>query len=150
MVFLMIVLFMVFQFILKKILFGRHVYVIGGNPQAAYKFGVNVSGTLFRVFILSGMLAALTGWLIAARINGATPTAANGFLFEVMAAVIIGGVSMTGGLGNLSGVIGGVLLLSAIHSALNIMAISPFVTEVIRGLLVLIAVVLDSVKRMLK
>jgi ribose transport system permease protein len=150
MVFLMIALFVVFQFILKDTLFGRHVYVIGGNPQAAYKFGVNVSGTLYRVFILSGMLAALTGWLIAARINGATPTAANGFLFETMAAVIIGGVSMTGGIGNLTGVIGGVLLLSSIHSALNIMAISPFVTDVIRGLLVLIAVVLDSLKRMLK
>lgn len=150
MVFLMIFLFILFQFILKKTLFGRHVYIIGGNRQAAYKFGVNVGGTLFKVFILSGVLAALTGWLIAARINGATPTAANGFLFEVMAAVIIGGVSMSGGIGSLFGVVGGVLLLSAIHSALNIMAISPFVTEVIRGLLVLVAIVLDSLKRMLK
>jgi len=150
MVYLMFVMYIVFQFILRNTRFGRHIYIIGGNPTAAYNFGVNVKGTITRVFILSGMLAGFTGWLIAARTNGATPTVATGFLFETLAAAIIGGVSMTGGVGSLTGVIGGVLLMSSIHSAINIMAISPFVTDVVRGGLVLIAIVLDSLKRILR
>ena len=80
----------------------------------------------FKVFILSGALAGLTGWMIAARTNGATPTVATGFLFETLAAVIIGGVSMTGGVGSLPGVIGGVLLLSSIHSASEYPGDFPF------------------------
>lgn len=150
MVYLMFLFYIVFQFVLRRTRFGRHIYVIGGNKTAAYNFGINVHGTIFKVFILSGVLAGITGWIIAARTNGATPTVANGFLFETLAAVIIGGVSMTGGVGSLPGVIGGVLLLSSIHSALNILAISPFVTEVVRGLLVLVAIVLDSLKRVLR
>jgi len=150
MVYLMFILYGFFQFILRSNRFGRHIYVIGGNPTAAYNFGINVNATIVKVFVLSGILAGFTGWLIAARTNGATPTSANGFLFETLAAVIIGGVSMTGGVGSLPGVIGGVLLLSSIHSALNILAISPFVTEVVRGSLVLIAIVLDSLKRVLR
>jgi len=150
MVYLMFIFYFVFQFVLRNTRFGRHIYIIGGNPTAAYNFGVNVKGVILRVFILSGMLAGFTGWLIAARTNGATPTSANGFLFETLAAVIIGGVSMTGGVGSLTGVIGGVILMSSIHSAINILAISPFVTEVVRGSLVLIAIVLDSLKRLLK
>jgi ribose transport system permease protein len=150
MVYLMFVFYFIFQFVLRNTRFGRHIYIIGGNSTAAYNFGVNVKGTILRVFILSGMLAGFTGWLIAARTNGATPTSANGFLFEVLAAVIIGGVSMTGGVGSLTGVIGGVILMSSLHSAINILAISPFVTEVVRGSLVLIAIVLDSLKRLLR
>lgn len=150
MVYLMFIFYFIFQFVLRSTRFGRHIYIIGGNPTAAYNFGVNVKGTILRVFILSGVLAGFTGWLIAARTNGATPTSANGFLFETLAAVIIGGVSMTGGVGSLTGVIGGVILMSSLHSAINILAISPFVTEVVRGLLVLIAIVLDSLKRLLK
>jgi ribose transport system permease protein len=150
MVYLMFVFYLVFHYILQNTRYGRHIYIIGGNQAAAYNFGIHVRGTLLRVFILSGVLAGFTGWLISARTNGATPTSANGFLFETLAAVIIGGVSMTGGIGALPGVIGGVLLLSSIHSALNILAISPFVTEVLRGFLVLIAIVLDSVKRVLR
>jgi len=150
MVYLMFVFYFVFQIILRNTRFGRHIYIIGGNSTAAYNFGVNVKGTILRVFILSGMLAGFTGWLIAARTNGATPTSANGFLFETLAAVIIGGVSMTGGVGSLTGVIGGVILMSSIHSAINILAISPFVTDVVRGSLVLVAIVLDSLKRLLR
>jgi ribose transport system permease protein len=150
MVYVMFIFYIFFHFILQNTRFGRHIFIIGGNSTAAYNFGINVRATLVKVFILSGVLAGLTGWLIAARTNGATPTSANGFLFETLAAVIIGGVSMTGGLGSLPGVIGGVLLLSSIHSALNILAISPFVTEVVRGCLVLIAIVLDSAKRVLR
>jgi ribose transport system permease protein len=147
MVFLMIACYALFLFVLLRTRFGRHLYLIGGNANAAQNFGVNVRGTLYRVFIISGALSALTGWLITARSDGATPAAATGFLFEVLAACVIGGVSLTGGVGTLVGVFAGVLLLSAIHTALNMMAISPFVADVVRGALVLLAVVLDTAKR---
>jgi ribose transport system permease protein len=150
MVFLMIALYAAFLFVLVRTRFGRHLYVIGGNESAAQSFGVNVRGTVYRVFIISGALAALTGWLITARSDGATPAAATGFLFEVLAAVVIGGVSLQGGIGTLVGVFAGALLLSAIHTALNMMAISPFVADVVRGSLVLAAIVLDAGKRALE
>jgi len=138
---------MFFYFVLEKTRFGRHTFVIGGNINAAYNFGINVNRHLFRIFVLSGALSGFTGWLMAARAGGATPAMARGFLFETLAAVVIGGVSITGGFGSLTGVLAGVLLLSSMRSALNILAISPFITEVIRGLLVLAAIVLNSVKR---
>jgi ribose transport system permease protein len=150
MVFLMIALYLVFLVVLLRTRFGRHIYVIGGNSTAAQNFGVDVRGSLYRVFIISGAIAALTGWLITARSDGATPAAATGFLFEVLAAVVIGGVSLTGGVGSLVGVFAGALLLSAIHTALNMMAISPFVADVVRGSLVLAAIVLDAGKRALE
>lgn len=135
-------------FILENTQFGAPLFIIGGNIDAAYSFGVNVKSIISRVFILSGALAALTDWLITAKANGANPTMASGMLMEVLAAVVIGGVSLKGGSGSLPGVFAGVLLLSSIRSALNIMAISPFITEVIRGLLVLFAIIIDSIKRL--
>jgi len=149
-VFLMICCYILFGFILTRSRFGRHIFIIGGNINAAYNFGLNINSTIIKVFILSGAISGLTGWLIAARANGATPAIATGFLFEVLAAVVIGGVSLRGGSGNLVGVFAGVLILSAIKSALNILAISPFLTEIIRGLLVLLAIMIDSLKRMFR
>ncbi len=146
-VYLMLGLYALFSFVLRATVFGRHLFVIGGNPGAAYNFGVNVKAVLTKAFVLSGVLAGLTGWLIAARSNGATPAVASGFLFETIAAVVIGGVSLSGGYGSLRGVLGGVLLLSSLTTALNILAVSPFVTDVVRGFLVLAAVVLDSARR---
>jgi len=146
----MFIFYIFFHFILEKTQFGKHVFIIGGNVNVAYNFGINVHERLFVVFVFSGVISAITGWLMTARASGATPAMASGFLFEVLAAVVIGGVSMIGGVGSLIGVFAGVLLLSSIRSALNILAISPFITEVIRGSLVLMAVVLDSVKRMFR
>ncbi len=145
-VYLMILFFLVFFVILERTRFGKHVFVIGGNVSAAYNFGVKVHRVIFTVFILSGAISALTGWLITARAAGASSTIASGFLFEVLAAVVIGGVSLNGGVGSLVGVFAGVLILSSMRSALNILAISPFATDVVRGALVLVAIVLDSVK----
>lgn len=149
-IFIMLIFYVFFHFILEKTRYGKHIFVIGGNINTAYNFGISVHRHLYGVFILSGVISGITGWLMTARASGATPAMASGFLFEVLAAVIIGGVSMTGGVGSLIGVFAGVLLLSSIRSALNILAISPFITEVIRGLLVLVAIVLDSIKRLVR
>jgi len=150
MVFLMVAFYVFFSFFLRGTRFGRHVYVIGGNKAAAYNFGISVDRVLLGVFVLSSVIAAVTGWFMAARTNGATAGMATGFLFEVLAAVVIGGVSLQGGMGSLIGVFAGALILSSIHSALNITAASPFLTEVMRGLLILVAVVLDALRRMFR
>lgn len=150
MVFIMLLFYGFFLFLLMNTRFGRHVFIVGGNIDAAYKHGIKVNSVLTRLFILSGAIAAFTGLLMAARADGATAAAATWFLFDVLAAIVIGGVSLQGGVGSLVGVFAGVLLLSSIRSALNIIAISPFVTDIVRGLLVMFAIILDSVKRMIR
>ena len=138
--------YVVFGQILKNSLFGRRVYLIGGNPVAAFRAGINVDRTLYGVFVLSGVVAAFAGWLLAARTNGATPNLGIGMLFEAFAAVVIGGVSLRGGLGGLSGVFAGVLLLSTIDTAINVMGLDASYMQVVRGGLMLVAVLLDGVK----
>ncbi len=149
-VFVMIGLFIIFHFVLENTKFGRHIFIIGGNVNAAYNFGINVKGVLYKVFMLSGILAGIAGWLLVARSNGAAYSMGNGLLFQVIAAVVIGGVSLTGGSGRITGVFAGVLILTSIHSALNISSVSPYVTQVVRGALVLFAISLDSLKRLFK
>jgi ribose transport system permease protein len=139
-----------FHFILTRTRFGRYVYLIGGNPQAPFRAGIAVDRILIQIFVISGMLAAFAGWLLAARTNGATANLGMGMLFEAFAAVVIGGVSLQGGVGRLSGVFAGVLLLSSIDTAINVMGMPPHYIQVIRGGLVLAAVLLDSVKTQIR
>jgi ribose transport system permease protein len=150
MVIILVAAYALFHFVLSRTLFGRRIYLIGGNETAAYRAGIPVDRMLYLVFILAGVLAGLAGWLMAARTNGATPNIGTGMLFDVFAAVVIGGVSLRGGLGKLSGVFAGVLLLSAISTAINIIGIGPYYLQVIRGGLVLLAVLLDSLRRVLR
>jgi ribose transport system permease protein len=138
--------YVVFHVILTRTRFGRHVYLVGSNPIAPFRAGINVQRVLYTVFIMSGVLAAIAGWLLAARTNGATPNLGLGMLFEAFAAVVIGGVSLRGGVGRLSGVFAGVLLLSTIDTAINVMGLEPYYMQVIRGGLMLLAVLLDSAK----
>ena len=141
---------MVFHVVLTRTQFGRYVYLVGGNPVAPFRAGINVQRVLYTVFIMSGVLAAIAGWLLAARTNGATANLGLGMLFEAFAAVVIGGVSLRGGVGRLSGVFAGVLLLSSIDTAINVMGLEPYYMQVIRGGLMLLAVLLDSVKTSLR
>jgi ribose transport system permease protein len=146
-IWILVVTYLAFGAVLKKTQFGRWVFLIGGNPTAPFRAGIDVDGVLYRVFILSGVVAAFAGFLLAARTNGATPNLGVGMLFEVFAAVVIGGVSLRGGIGGLSGVFAGVLLLSTIDTAINVMGLDASYMQVIRGALMLLAVLLDSVKQ---
>ena len=146
-IWILVVTYLIFGLVLRRTQFGRWVYLVGGNPIAPFRAGIDVDGVLYRVFILSGVVAAFAGFLLAARTNGATPNLGLGMLFEAFAAVVIGGVSLRGGLGGLSGVFAGVLLLSTIDTAINIMGLDASYMQVIRGALMLLAVLLDSVKQ---
>jgi ribose/xylose/arabinose/galactoside ABC-type transport system permease subunit len=125
---------------------GRYMYAVGGNPDAAYKFGINPNRITLFAFMVSGFLAAIAGWLLIARMQTATPAMAGDMLFEVVASCVIGGVSLSGGRGTILGVLGGVILLSMFRTALNILDVSVYIVEVIRGLLILIAIIIDSLK----
>jgi ribose transport system permease protein len=120
--------------------------LIGGNVTAAFRAGINVNRAVTLTFVLSGMLAGFAGWLLSSRTAGATAGLGIGMLFQAFAAVVIGGVSLKGGQGRLSGVFAGVLLLSSIQTAINVMGMPPHYTQMIQGSLVLAAVLLDTFK----
>jgi ribose transport system permease protein len=145
-VWILIATYAAFGAVLTRTRYGRYVYLVGGNPVAPFRAGINVERVVYTAFIISAVLAACAGWLLAARTNGATPNLGLGMLFEAFAAVVIGGVSLRGGVGRLSGVFAGVLLLSTIDTAINIMGLDASYMQVIRGGLMLVAVLLDSVK----
>ena len=145
-----IICFVVFSFMMAKTRFGRHLLMIGGNESAAFRAGIRVDKVLMIAFILSGAVAALAGWLLAIRTSGATANLGSGMLFNAFAAVVIGGVSLKGGVGALPGVYAGVLLLSSINTAINLMGLPAHYTQVIHGLLVLAAVLLDTLKQTIR
>jgi ribose transport system permease protein len=142
--------FVVFSVIMAKTPFGRHLVMIGGNETASFRAGIRVSRNLIIVFMLAGAIAGLSGWLLAIRTSGATANLGVGLLFNAFAAVVIGGVSLKGGVGSLPGVYAGVLLLSSINTAINLMGLPANLTQVIHGLLVLAAVLLDTFKQRLR
>ena len=142
--------FVVFSFVMAKTPFGRHLLMIGGNQNATFRAGIKVDRILITAFVLAGGIAALAGWLLAIRTSGATANLGTGLLFNAFAAVVIGGVSLKGGVGALPGVYAGVLLLSAINTAINLMGLPATSTQVIHGLLVLAAVLLDTFKQTLR
>lgn len=142
--------FIVFSTIMAKTPFGRHLVVIGGNQAAAFRAGIKVDRLLIVAFMLSGAIAGVAGWLLAIRTSGATANLGTGMLFNAFAAVVIGGVSLKGGIGQLPGVYAGVLLLSSIHTAINLMGLPAHFTQMILGGLVLAALLLDSVKHTIR
>ena len=142
--------FVAFSFIMMKTPFGRHLKMIGGNETATHRAGIRVARNLIIAFALAGAIAGLSGWLLTIRTSGATANLGVGLLFNAFAAVVIGGVSLKGGVGSLPGVYAGVLLLSSINTAINLMALPANVTQVIHGLLVLAAVMLDTFKQAIR
>jgi ribose transport system permease protein len=142
--------FLIFSVIMTKTPFGRHLMMIGGNETATFRAGIRVTRNLIIAFMLAGAIAGLSGWLLAIRTSGATANLGVGLLFNAFAAVVIGGVSLKGGVGALPGVYAGVLLLSSINTAINLMGLPANFTQVIHGFLVLAAVLLDTFKQRLR
>ncbi len=142
--------FVIFSFVMAKTPFGRHLLMIGGNENAAFRAGIKVKRILIITFILAGAIAGLSGWLLAIRTSGATANLGTGMLFNAFAAVVIGGISLKGGVSALPGVYAGVLLLSSINTAINLLQLPATTTQLIHGLLVLAAVLLDTLKLKLR
>ena len=130
--------------ILKYHRFGRELYAIGGNRDAAVASGIDAAKRIRQVYVLSGVLAAIAGWMLAGRVVSVQVNLGEGFIFTVFAGAVIGGVSLHGGRGTMLGALGGILLLSTIDRGLNLMQVSVFWVKVIQGLIILLAMFIDA------
>jgi ribose transport system permease protein len=134
-------------FFLEKTNMGRHIFAIGGNPHAARAAGINVDLTLVVVYIISGFMAGLSGLLLAGRTDSGFPNAGIGIELDAIAAVIIGGASFFGGRGTVLGVLAGVLIMGILRNGLNINNVSAFWQQILIGLVIIIAVYIDVLRR---
>ncbi|MFP2604611.1 ABC transporter permease [Escherichia marmotae] len=137
---IMMVLFALFVFISRKTAFGRSVFAVGGNATAAQLCEINVRRVRILIFTLSGLLAAVTGILLAARLGSGNAGAANGLEFDVIAAVVVGGTALSGGRGSLFGTLLGVLVITLIGNGLVLLGINSFFQQVVRGVIIVVAV----------
>ena len=142
-VWIMVLVFVGFGVLLARTRFGRYVYATGDNAEAARLSGIAVDRVKILAFVISGLLAALAGFIVSARLSTAEPTAGTGLELEAIAAVIIGGTSLAGGRGDLVGTIVGALILGVIDNGMNLLDVSPFLQSVVKGLVILFAVLLD-------
>jgi len=141
---IMIALFFIFGYILHKAIFGLHIFAVGGNEKAAYVCGIKVNSIRFASFVISGFLASLAGILSLSYIGTILPTAGSGMEFEAIAAVVIGGVSFSGGIGSMLGIFIGVIIMGVIKNGLMLLGISSFWQILIIGLVTISAVAYDS------
>ncbi|MCC8179950.1 MAG: ABC transporter permease [Planctomycetes bacterium] len=131
------------QFILKKTKFGRYVYAIGGNEQAAVTSGINVAWVKVRVFMIAGALMALAGCIMGARLYSGNPTTGIGFEMDVIAGVVIGGTSMTGGVGGMVGTLIGAFTVGVIANGLTILGVDYAYQQIVKGVIIYVAVLID-------
>lgn len=142
----MLIAFLVLYFILRKTTFGRRVYAIGGNEEASRLSGINVDRITIAVYSLTGMLAALSALILTSRLNSAQPTAGQSYELDAIAAVVLGGTSLTGGRGWIFGTLVGALIIGVLNNGLNLIGVSSFFQQVVKGVVILLAVLLDRKK----
>jgi len=129
--------------LLRRTRFGRYVYAVGGNEEAAQLSGLHVARVKRTVYLISGTLAAVGGLIVTSRLNSATPIAGEDLELDSIAAVVIGGTSLSGGRGSVPGTVLGALIIGVLNSGLVIMGVDPFWQQVIKGCVILLAVVID-------
>ncbi|MGO7543354.1 L-arabinose ABC transporter permease AraH [Rhizobium ruizarguesonis] len=145
-IWIMLILFILFGFVLNRTVFGKNTLAIGGNPEASRLAGVNVVNMRIWIFALQGLVCGIAGILLASRITSGQPNAATGLELSVISACVLGGVSLAGGRAAMSGVIVGVLIMGIAENVMNLLNIQAFYQYVVRGLILLIAVLLDNLR----
>lgn len=146
-VIIMVICFIIGSFILNKTYFGRYFYAVGGNEEAAKLSGIRVGRVKYLVYSLSGLFAGLAGIVMLSRTNSAQATAGDGYEFDVITCVVLGGVSVTGGYGKLSNVVAGVLIIGALTNGMVLMNVSSYVQMVVKGLVLAFAVGFDCIQK---
>lgn len=139
--------FIVSHFVLTRTRFGRHIYAVGGNPHAAKVSGLSVNRIRFCVYLISGALAGIAGIVLAARTGSALPQAGVAYELDAIAAVVIGGTSLAGGVGRVSGTVIGALLIGVMNNGLDLLGVESYYQQVIKGGLIVAAVMLDRSRR---
>jgi L-arabinose transport system permease protein len=138
--------FIVFGVLLNQTVYGRNTLAIGGNPEASRLAGINVERTRVWIFLIQGAVTALAGVILASRITSGQPNAAQGFELNVISACVLGGVSLLGGRATISGVVIGVLIMGTVENVMNLLNIDAFYQYLVRGAILLAAVLLDQLK----
>lgn len=146
-VLVMIAMGLIAALILARTYSGRAMFAIGGNEEAARLSGINVKRRKLAIYALSGVFAAVAGIVLAARLTSAQPQAATGYELDAIAAVVIGGASLSGGSGKASGTLIGALILAVLRNGLNLLSVSAFWQQVATGLVIALAVLLDTLRR---
>jgi ribose transport system permease protein len=141
----MLIAFALFWFLLSKTVFGRHVYATGGNTEAARLSGVKTDRIQLLVYTLSGVMAAAAGVILTSRLDSAQPTAGAGYELDAITAVVLGGTSLSGGRGWIFGTLIGAVLIGVLNNGLNLMNVSAFYQQIVKGVVILLAVLLDRV-----
>jgi len=134
-------------FSLSYLRFGRFLYAIGGNREAAELSGIPVKRTLFMTYLLMGGLAALAGLMDTSRVNGAVPSAGELAELDAIAAVVIGGTSLMGGIGSMTGTLFGVLILGVLNNGMSLIGVSEHYQKIFKGLVIIAAVYADQRKK---
>lgn len=145
-IWVMLAMFIIFGFLLNRTVFGKNTLAIGGNPEASRLAGVNVVKMRVWIFMAQGLVCGIAGILLASRITSGQPNAATGLELSVISACVLGGVSLAGGRAAMSGVIVGVLIMGIAENVMNLLNIQAFYQYVVRGLILLLAVLLDNLR----
>jgi inositol transport system permease protein len=141
---ILIFVFVICIILLNKTVLGRYIYAVGGNELAARASGINVNKVKMAVYIISGLLAGLAGILLTSRVTTGQPNAGAGFELDAIAAAVIGGTSTKGGIGTIGGTFLGALLIGVINNGLDLMNVTSYYQQVVMGVIIIGAVVLDS------
>ncbi|MDT8299056.1 MAG: beta-methylgalactoside transporter, partial [Spirochaetaceae bacterium] len=134
----------------NKTTFGKNMFAVGGNPEAAKVSGVNVMGTTIMVYVMAGVLYGIGGYLEAARIGSANPSTGFGYELDAIAACVVGGISFSGGIGKVSGAIAGVLMFTIISYGMTFVGLDQYYQYIIKGVIIIAAVALDTRKYLKK
>ncbi len=143
---LMMITFVILFIILKQTTVGRRVYAVGGNEEAAILSGIKADRIKVLVYSLTGMLSAFAGMILTSRLSSAQPTAGNAYELDAIAAVVLGGTSLSGGKGKIVGTLIGALIIGVLNNGLNLIGVSSFFQQVVKGSVILLAVLLDRKK----
>lgn len=134
-------------YVLNYTVFGRHIYAVGGNEEGARLAGVRVQRTKLWVYVISGLAMGIAGVMLAGRMNTGEPNAGTGYELDCIAAVVIGGTSLFGGQGTIVGSLLGALVLGVVNNGMNILNVSVYWQQVVKGLIIVAAVVIDQLRK---
>ena len=146
-VIIMIICFAIGSFVLNKTYFGRYFYAVGGNIEAAKLSGIRVGVVKYLVFALSGLFSGLAGIVLLSRTNSGNASAATGYEFDVITCVVLGGVSITGGFGKMSGVVAGTFIIGALQNGMVLMNINSYIQDIVMGIVLALAVGFDCIQK---
>lgn len=143
---MMLIMFGILYFILHKTPLGRKTYAVGGNEKVSFIAGIKINRIKIFAYTVTGMLCGMAGAILTSRLNSAQPTAGTGYELDAIAAVVLGGTSLSGGKGRIVGTLVGALIIGTLNNGLNILNVSSFYQQVVKGIVILLAVLMDRKK----